>query len=206
MSKLHGNRAFMNMKSAAAEQMRGRDPFEVARLAGAEYDEGEGAFILSVMGEDTKVCFPSLDIEREMDQWLELSALHYLCNADGAPVLHREMKFADMSGGLARGTKFDQLCEKEMSRVLSDKSEEELSRVFLTLGTLTYSNADLCTVIPVLPRFPVTVKLWFADPEDDMPASVRMMVDGSADHYLSVEDAVTVGTFLMGEIKRLAGA
>ena len=51
---------------------------------------------------------------------------------------------------------------------------------------------------PFLPNFPVTLKVWFADEEFD--ASARMLLDASADHYLTIEDAVTVGEILLEKL------
>ena len=50
-------------------------------------------------------------------------------------------------------------------------------------------------VFPVLPRYPVTLKIWFAD--EEFPVSGKIFLQDHADHYLSVEDAVTVGEILL---------
>ena len=49
-----------------------------------------------------------------------------------------------------------------------------------------------------MPRYPVTLKLWLAD--EDLDGSARLFLDESCDHYLSVEDSVTVGTILTEEL------
>ena len=46
------------------------------------------------------------------------------------------------------------------------------------------SNADIAFLIPFLPRFPVTLKVWFAD--EEFPASGRLLLDASADHYFAM--------------------
>lgn len=46
------------------------------------------------------------------------------------------------------------------------------------------SNADIAFLIPFLPRFPVTLKVWFAD--EEFPASGRLLLDASADRYLAM--------------------
>ena len=78
---------------------------------------------------------------------------------------------------------------------------EELRRRCLALGAeLLPSNADLCARFPFLPRYPLWLRLWFGD--EEFPASGRLFLDESAAHYLTVEDAVTVGGLLL---ERLAG-
>ena len=51
---------------------------------------------------------------------------------------------------------------------------------------------------PVLPRYPVTLKIWFAD--EEFPVSGKIFLQDHADHYLSVEDAVTVGEILLQKL------
>lgn len=59
-------------------------------------------------------------------------------------------------------------------------------------------NADVAFRIPFLPRFPVTLKIWL--PDADFPASGRLFVDACADHYLSIEDAVTVAQIILDQL------
>ena len=44
------------------------------------------------------------------------------------------------------------------------------------------------------------MNLWFAD--DEFPGTGKLLIDSSAEYYLSVEDAVTVGMVLLEELKR----
>ena len=79
--------------------------------------------------------------------------------------------------------------------------QAELERRCAALGGLRQdSRADLEVCIPFLPRFPLTLRVWFAD--EELPASCRVFVDASADHYLSVEDAVTAGELLLRRLER----
>ena len=77
---------------------------------------------------------------------------------------------------------------------------EQIKEVCRFLGAdFRDSNADLCAVFPFLPRYPVAVKIWFAD--EEFPASGKMLVSASADHYLTVEDAVTAGEVMLGKLE-----
>ena len=72
-------------------------------------------------------------------------------------------------------------------------------RVFLKDTRMTREElAERCAVFPVLPRYPVTLKIWFAD--EEFPASGKLFLQDHADHYLSVEDAVTVGEILLQKL------
>ena len=63
--------------------------------------------------------------------------------------------------------------------------------------TFIQSNADLCVRFDLAPLFPITMKLWFADPEDDLPGSGRVFVDRTADHFLTIEDTVVLCEYLL---------
>ena len=78
-------------------------------------------------------------------------------------------------------------------------SEDELeARCIAMGGVLTETNADFSVVFPFLPNYPITLKIWFAD--DEFGASGRMLADKSADHYLTIEDAVTVGEVILEQL------
>ncbi len=82
---------------------------------------------------------------------------------------------------------------------LQDKDPEKIQKACTSLGAeFIETKADLCAVFPVLPRYPVTLKIWFAD--EEFPASGKIFLQDHADHYLSVEDAVTVGEILLQKL------
>lgn len=133
--------------------------------------------------------------------WHALTLLHYLDLADGTPLLGKMMAFAQYPDGMVRGGGFDRRAELVIRRQLGLLPPEELRRRCLALGAeLLPSNADLCARFPFLPRYPLWLRLWFGD--EEFPASGRLFLDESAAHYLTVEDAVTVGGLLL---ERLAG-
>lgn len=90
-----------------------------------------------------------------------------------------------------------------MAHYFGKKPLEHLQAVCAALGAeLMDSNADLCAVLPFLPQYPVTWKLWLAEEEDEIDGSGRLFLNNSADHYLSVEDAVTVGTIILDRLRQ----
>lgn len=54
-------------------------------------------------------------------------------------------------------------------------------------------------VFPFLPHYPIWLKVWFAD--DEFEASGKLLVSRSTEHYLTIEDAVTVGELLLSKLK-----
>jgi len=86
--------------------------------------------------------------------------------------------------------------EKKLPKVFGNLSMQELERRALALGgRVLASNADFCAEFAFLPRYPVTLKLWLAD--EEFPASGRLLLDSSAEHYLTIEDSVTVGEIFL---------
>ena len=53
----------------------------------------------------------------------------------------------------------------------------------------------------LFPNYPITVNIWWAD--DEFPASGKMLVNASADHYLTIEDAVTAGEVLLNRLQQI---
>ncbi len=51
-------------------------------------------------------------------------------------------------------------------------------------------HADLCMVVPVLPRVPIQVHFWDADDDDGFPASVKVLFDSNALEFLDIESLI----------------
>lgn len=193
---MQANQMFSRMLLAAGERLQGRDAFEIASNAGIEYDADAACLRLASLGESFSISWPELGISPEPEGWHLLLMLHYLDLADGAPLAGRLVSFAQLRNGMVRGGGFDRSCELRLQELAMQFNEEELRQRCLAMGgRLVDSNADFSAVLPFLPNYPVTLKLWFAD--EDFPASGRMLLDAGADHYLTIEDAVTVGEIIL---------
>lgn len=189
--------AFEGMMQTARGWLTARDPEEIARCAGVKFDGS--AFALRSLGEDVRISFPGYEIEPKLDPWWRMVLLHYLKLADGTPLSGRLIPFSELSNGLARGGDFDRQCEAGIRSRLGILPPEELRSRCEALGArMLESNADFCAEFAFLPRYPLTLRLWFAD--EEFPASGRLMLDATADHYLTIEDAVTAGQILMARL------
>lgn len=196
------NRAFTEMLAVAQSRLAGRSPLEIAEKARVTFDQEQQAFLFSSLGENIIVHYPSYEVEPKLEEWHHLVILHYLEMADGTPLGQRFVAFGDLRDGMVRGGGFDRTCEQTMARYFGKKPLENLQTVCTALGAkLKDSNADLCAVLPFLPQYPVTWKLWLAEEEDEIDGSGRLFLDSSADHYLSIEDAVTVGTIILDRLR-----
>ena len=197
------NRAFAEMLAAAKSRLEGRSPVEISEKAHVTFDQEHSFFRFSSLDSEITVRYPSYEIEPEIDEWHHLVILHYLEMADGTPLAQRMISFGELRDGLIRGGGFDRTCEQTMARYFAKKPLENLQKVCAALGAVPEdSNADLYAVLPFLPQYPVTLKLWLAEEEDEIDGSGRLFLNGSADHYLSVEDAVTVGSIILDRLQR----
>ena len=200
MQQERKNRAFQEMLTAAKGWLAGRSPEELAELAGAEWKPEEKILSLQSLNQRLEVSAEDWSVRPQPEEWHHLILLHYLSIADGTQLSDEMISFGNLKDGLIRGTKFDCTADLALARFLKDREPEQIKAVCRSLGAgFQDSNADLCAVFPFLPRYPVAVKIWFAD--EEFPASGKMLVSASADHYLTIEDAVTAGEVMLGKLE-----
>ena len=203
MKQLEHN-AFAEMEKAAVARLAGRRWQQIAEKANVKFDSRVPCFRVPSLGREVAVAYPSFRIGPEVGQWQKLVILHYLDLADGTPLSSGEISFGQLKGGLARGVNFDRQAEAAL-RAFGRRPEGELREVCRRLGaTFPPSNADLCAVFPFLPNYPITLKLWF--PDEEFGASGRLLLNASAEHYLTIEDAVTAGSILLSAFSAGPGA
>ena len=200
MQQERKNRAFQEMLTAAKGWLSGRSPEELAERAGAKWDPGAKFLKLQSLNQRLEVSAEDWSVRPQPEEWHHLILLHYLSIADGTQLSDEMISFGNLKDGLIRGTKFDRTADLALARFLKDREPEQIKEVCRFLGAgFRDSNADLCAVFPFLPRYPVAVKIWFAD--EEFPASGKMLVSASADHYLTIEDAVTAGEVMLGKLE-----
>lgn len=189
------NRAFSEMQKVAVDRLTGRDPDDIAFKAKVSFDREESCFVLSSLGKTITVRCPDYEMKPDIQQWQQLVILHYLDLADGTPLSDREIAFSQLRDGMVRGYDFDRRAEEAIRR-LGQRPEAQIRSLCAGLGaSFIPSKADICAVFPFLPNYPITLNLWLKD--DEFDASGRLLLNGSADHYLTVEDAVTAGSILL---------
>ncbi len=184
------NRMFDEMMKAARQRLTDRDPAVIAKNANVAYSDC--VFRFQSMGIPVTVTYPACEITPELPGWHALVILHYLDLADGIPLSGRTIAFAQQKDGMVRGGGFDRSAESKISKL----DFETLKTRCAELGGIEkQTNADYCVMLPFLPMYPLTLNYWLAD--EDFPASGRLLLDSSAEHYLTVEDSVTVGEIIL---------
>ena len=173
------DRQFENMRIVARERLLRHTPQEVSRKAGVRYEDG--MYLVDTLGKTVSVRLPDCTVLPQLSNWHTLTLLHYLDLADGAPPSGRMISFSQYKDGLVRGGGLDRNAELIVRRDLG--------------AELLPSNADFCAHFSFLPRCSLWLKVWFAD--DELPPSGRLLIDESAPHYLTIEDAVTAGSLIL---------
>lgn len=194
------NRAFSEMLRPAKEQVKHLSPDNIAQRSGAVFHESNGALELQSLNQTVRIAVPEYTFSPRLEEWHQLVILHYFALADGTAVSDQVITFGGLKDGLIRGTKFDHDMEKELQIFLNGKTPNCIRKICKTLGAeFADSNADLCAVFHFLPNYPVWLKVWLAD--EEFEASGKFYISKSADCYLSMEDAVTVGEILLSKLK-----
>lgn len=191
------NQLFSNMHSAALIRLSDCTPEDICRRGNVSFSKNE--FRITSLGQNITITYPDYKFHPELPHWQTLTILHYLSSADGTPLSGNLISFSQHKDGLIRGSKFDRNAERIMETKLGMVSLEELSHRIQRLGgELLRGNADLFARFSYLPNYPVYLKLWLSD--DEFPTSGRMFLDASAEHYLSIEDAVTIGELILEKL------
>ena len=172
------NRAFQEMLQAAVKRLQNRSGEDLAAKSGAVFHSSRNVLEVLSFYETIEIQLPEFCINSNMDEWHYLTLLHYLDMADGTEGSQKLITFGNLKDGLIRGTKFDRTAEQKLEKLLQDKEPEKIQKACTSLGAeFTETKADLCAVFPVLPRYPVTLKIWFAD--EEFPASGKTISSGS---------------------------
>lgn len=188
------NQLFSNMLSAAKQRLLLCDPEKICQSSHVSFYDH--LFSFESLGQSITVTYPECQITPTLDPWHQLTILHYLAMADGTPLSGTYITFSQIRDGLIRGGGFDRDTEAKIKHHIGNLSPEILTNRCKELGaSIISSPADFCAEFYFMPNYPLRLNLWFAD--DEFPASGRMLVDSCSEHYLSIEDAVTVGSLIL---------
>ena len=195
------DRAYNEMLKPVLEALSKRDIKDLAEKTGGTA-AGDGIHLLiDTLGERLSVNISDGEIIPGAENWHALVLLHYIENADGVLPSGEWMSFGDMKNGLIRGTKFAGSSEKWFVRFLKGKRLEEAEKACISIGgERTAGRGDVNILVHFLPNFPVLVSLWEA--YDEFDATGKILIDRNADHYLSIEDAVTAGEIVQNRIEK----
>jgi len=187
---------YSRTRDFSAEKFALGEPLAMAAKSGAVYDRERSCLIMESFGQNISVSFPEgdiffLDTDHSPHFPLCICALNYLVRADGTPLSGKYISYRELENGHVFYKAFRRESINMLSACLPGKNPQLFTEAARQLGGFVGEGADLaCTLYP-LPRFPVTVKLWF--PDDEMEGSANILFDSSANHYLHTEDIAAIG-------------
>lgn len=188
--------AFKEMLLVARERLLKKSPEEIAKKAGVVFDAEKSVFYIESLDKKLELAYPTYEFSEKIGEWHQLVLLHYLDLADGVLPLGEYISFSNMKDGLVRGTKFDHSSTNDLEKILKGIDEEHVKEKCLQLhGRIVDSRADLAVEFSFFPNCPVLLNIWFAD--EEFPATGKLLIEKNADHYLTIEDAVTVGEVIL---------
>lgn len=191
------NQLFSNVRTSALAWLANCTPEDICRRTNVSFDGKY--FHMTSLGQDISISYPDYQFYPELHHWHTLTILHYLSSADGSTLSGNHISFSQHKDGLIRGSGFDRKAERIIQDKLGLLSYDELIRRIQQLGGEQLpDHADLFVRLSYLPNYPVYLKIWLAD--DEFPASGRMFLDASAEHYLTIEDAVTIGALILEKL------
>lgn len=120
------NKAFSLMLHDALLRLEGRDPENIAKMAGIEFDGQNNLFRFSSLGNEYTLSFPGYSFSPEPEEWHRLTILHYLDLADASPLSGEFISFSQIKDGIIRGSGFDRRSDEISKEILGELSVEEI--------------------------------------------------------------------------------
>lgn len=189
-----GNRQYTQMLAAVKARAALRDPADIARNAGIQWNGTELEAVS--LGIPVSIRWPELEVSPKLELWHNLGILTYLADADGTEAEGAFLSLCDFpDGGMVRGTSFDRMNDAVIQRIGRHTPEEIRAAVRKLSGEEVPGKADMSFRFLFLPKLPLLLNLWLAD--EDFPASGKVLPDASARHTLKVEASGVVTQVLL---------
>lgn len=191
----------------AQRELAALPPYVVAAKSGVDFSGGR--FTIPFLGRTILITHPGLEAreagaEAPPPEWLQLMLLHYLLTADGAPVEDRWISYRELEGVYLFEGKFTEHVPARLAQAFG-RDLGAFRRAGLALGGTPLSRTgDAAFRFLALPRLPVAVILYGAD--EEMEATANFLFDGSATHYLPIEDLIILGAQVAAALVQAAGA
>jgi len=195
----------------AAADLLTLDPVQASARADVAYtalDDSTGQFRIAFWSAAYHLHWPDGTVTRSSDQAepdvaTRLLLTHYLLTADGVPMASKWIAFRNLSGGLGYDAAFQRRAGLPLAKSFgTNQAAFEVASHLLSGERLHFGDAAFC--FRLLPRVWLAVVLYVAD--DEFPASVNVLFDAAANHYLPTEDLAVLGGMLAGRLIKTAKA
>lgn len=201
--ELSKQKNYLQSFDLACATLKGMDPEERAKKAGADYQKGEDGekIIVHFFSDPYQIQFPQIEFSSPGKKIVSLVTrillLHYLIRADGNPLTGKWVAYKDIPGGLLYAGVFARRVTEPLQRKFGRSA-----RLFQEVGTKSGGEpvgiGDSSFTLKAFPWVPLQYILWEGD--DEFPPSAQLLFDASVDHYLTLEDIVVLGQVTTGRL------
>lgn len=196
------NKTYLNLDVTfdyAVKKFMVKEPVEIARNADVIYDVETNTFTVPFLGDKYVVSYPNGSVTipgktEDVPLNVKILILHYLINANGAPLLNKWISFKELPDGAIYIDPFTRRSIQPMLKYFAEKQDAFVD-VAKTLGAKEESLGDTSLTIFVFPKVPITYVIYSGD--DEFPASGNILFDASASNYLPTEDYAIVSSLVI---------
>jgi hypothetical protein len=188
----------------ARDELRARDPREIAERSGAVYyeiEEGQGRLQVRFFGQPYTVTWPDLEVFDPTGQRcsnpVQAVLLQYLVLADVTPLAQQWVSLRELPNGAFYERAFQSYSGNLVARAF--KSDIDAFReAALQLGGEPLALGDAAFRFWALPRIPLALVYWSGG--EEFPASAQVLFDASAGHYHHLEMLAHLGAMLCDRV------
>jgi hypothetical protein len=197
----HREEDYLKALNIAQAVLLKSDLKERCRIAGAEWEpsEGGGKIYLPYFDTPCQVTMPHFEFSfKKIAENINLSnqilILHYLNGVKDIPLENKLISFKEIPSGEFYYPAFARRSIEPLLKTFSTKLQVFKS-IAKGLGGKPVAIGDAGIKIPVFPRVPITLVLWFADAE--FPPDLQILFDASITEFLSTEDIAVLSQEVM---------
>jgi hypothetical protein len=188
----------------ARDELRARDPREIAERSGAVYyeiEEGQGRLQVRFFGQPYTVTWPDLEVFDPTGQRcsnpVQAVLLQYLVLADGTPLAQQWVSLRELPNWAFYERAFQSYSGNLVARAF--KSDIDAFReAALQLGGEPLALGDAAFRFWALPKIPLALVYWSGG--EEFPASAQVLFDASAGHYHHLEMLAHLGAMLCDRV------
>ena len=189
----------------AVSDLQSLDPWLVALRSDTRYTsltDASSKIEVRFWGKDYIVRCPEISVEEvETGQEPPIAAriliLHYLINADGAPLADSWIAFRELPDGRVYDAAFRRRANLRLAQAFGSDLDGFVAAAE-ALGGVRLTYGDTSFLFPMFPRLRLAAVLYLAD--EEFPASANVLFDAAASHYLPTEDLAVLGGMLAGRL------
>jgi hypothetical protein len=188
----------------ARDELRARDPREIAERSGAVYyevEESQGRLQVRFFGQPYTVTWPDLEIFDPKGQScsnpVQAVLLQYLVLADGTPLAQHWVSLRELPNGAFYERAFQSYSGNLVARAF--KSDiDAFRKAALQLGGEPIALGDAAFRFWALPKIPLALVYWSGG--EEFPASAQVLFDASAGRYHHLEMLAHLGAMICDRV------